>query len=355
MTSSLPPFSCTYTPKIPEILWQLSCTLAISTYQAGKVIFISAVNAESLVQLPRNFEKAMGMAISGKRLAIASKEEVLVLANAGALASSYPAKPQTYDGLFLPRALYYCGEVDLHDMAWGNKGLYAVNTRFSCLSLINDSYSFEPIWQPRYISDLTPDDRCHLNGLAMQDGEPMFITALGITDTSKGWRENIISGGVLMHVPTQEIIATELAMPHSPRLYDGKLYVLLSATGELAVIDVISGQKEVICRMPGFVRGMARIGEYLFVGLSRIRENSSTFRNLPVSSQALFSGVGVVHINSGNIIGYIRYENSVEELYDVQIIPGLRRPGLLNHNRPEHRLALSTPTEGFWKSDTPQL
>jgi uncharacterized protein (TIGR03032 family) len=244
----------------------------------------------------------MGMAISGNRLAIASKEEVLVLANASTLAASYPVQPQTYDGLFLPRAVYYCGEVDLHDMAWGRRGLYAVNTRFSCLSLINDEHSFEPIWQPHFISDLTPDDRCHLNGLAMVDHEPVYVTALGNSDTPKGWRHNVVSGGVVIHVPTRELVASGLAMPHSPRVYNGKLYVLLSATGELATIDLTNGRKEVVCRMPGFVRGMATIGDYLFIGLSKIRKSSSTFRNLPVSRHGMFSGVGVVHLPSGNII-----------------------------------------------------
>ncbi|QHT65830.1 TIGR03032 family protein [Rhodocytophaga rosea] len=345
------PFSCTYTPQISELLWQLNCTLAISTYQAGKVILVSAAGPESLVQLPRNFEKAMGMAVEGSRLAIATKEEVIVLANAPALAGSYPPQPHTYDALFVPRATYYCGEIDLHDLAWGSKGLWAVNTRFSCLTLINEHFSFEPVWQPAFISDLTPDDRCHLNGLAMLYNEPDIVTALGRSDEPKGWRENVLEGGIVMHVPTGEILATQLPMPHSPRWYDGKLYMLFSATGELACLDTSSGKYDSIARLPGFARGMARYQDYLFIGLSKIRENASTFRNLPVASQELFSGVAIVQLSTGKTIGFIRYENSVEELYDIQVIPGFRRPGLLNHIRPEHRLALVTPTDAFWKGD----
>ena len=267
------PFSCTYTPQIPALLWQLNCTLAISTYQAGKVILISASSPEMLVQLPRNFEKAMGLAISGNRMAVASKEEVIVLSNAPYLASGYPLQPNTYDALFVPRATYFCGEIDLHDMAWGKRGLWAVNTRFSCLSLINDLFSFEPVWKPPFISDLTPDDRCHLNGLAMVEEEPCFVSALGQTNHGKGWREGVINGGILIHVGTGEIIATHLLMPHSPRMHDGKLFVLFSATGELACINTENGKYEIITRLPGFTRGMARQGEYLFIGLSKIREN----------------------------------------------------------------------------------
>lgn len=236
-------------------------------------------------------------------------------------------------------------------MAWGRKGLWAVNTRFSCLCLINDCFSFEPHWHPPFISDLTPDDRCHLNGLAMHQDEPYFVSALGKTDREKGWRDQILSGGIIMHVPTGEILTDKLPMPHSPRLYDGNLFVLFSATGELACLDIQTGKHEIVSRLPGFTKGMARQGDYLFIGLSRIRENASTFRNLPVASKALFSGIAVIHLPSGKTEGLIRYENSVEEIYDIQILPDIRRPGLLNAARPEHRLALVTPTDSFWKSN----
>ena len=159
------PFSCNYSPNVPELLTQLNCTIAISTYQAGKVVFISPNGPDELVQLPRNFTKAMGMAVSGDRLGVATKEEIVVLANSKGLAATYPTQPGVYDGLFVPRATYFSGEIDVHDMAWGNDGLYAVNTRFSCLALVDDAFSFTPIWQPDFITDLTPNDRCHLNGL----------------------------------------------------------------------------------------------------------------------------------------------------------------------------------------------
>ena len=52
---ALAPFSCQYTPQIPELLQHLNCSIAISTYQAGKVVFISAKDENNLIQLPRNF------------------------------------------------------------------------------------------------------------------------------------------------------------------------------------------------------------------------------------------------------------------------------------------------------------
>lgn len=348
LTSPPAPFSCTYSPNIPELLQQLNCTLALSTFQAGKVIFLSAVDEHKLIQLPRTFRRPMGLATDERRLAIATQDEVLVLANDPNMAPNYPPKPRVYDGLYLPRVTYYTGQVDLHDMAFSNQGLITVNTRFSCLAKLSHDYSFEPIWQPDFISRLTPEDRCHLNGVAMQVGEPVYVSALGLTDVAEGWRDAKERGGVLIDVASQQMVAAELPMPHSPRLYDGQLYVLLSATGELAQVDVNTGRYTVVNRLEGFVIGMARQGDYLFIGLSKLRQNSSSFRDLPIAEKAKHCGVVVLHLPSGSVVGQITYAASVDELYDIKILPGLRRLNVLNHLKEDHRIALSLPNAGYW-------
>ena len=346
MTESLPPFSCTHSPEIPDLLAELDCSLVISTYQAGKVIILSG-HEGGLIQLPRTFNKPMGLAADGWRLAVAAREEVVVLANAPNLTGGYPPAPGRYDSLFAPRAIYYCGELDLHDMVWHGDTLWAVNTRFSCLCHIDSHFSFTPQWTPPFITDLTPDDRCHLNGVALLDGQPLYVTALGATDTGKGWRANKVSGGILMHVPTGEIILTDLPMPHSPRVYDDQLYMLNSATGELVRVDLDSATFDTILSVPGFVRGMARYGDYLFVGMSKLRQGRP-LGDIPLARRDLFAGVAVVHLPSGRLEGFIRYLNSCEEIYDVQVLPGLRRPGIMGLDNPIFRQALATPQYGFW-------
>ena len=344
----LPPFYSTYTPNIPQILSQNKLTIVITTYQAGKVIFINANGPNGLIQLPRDFKKAMGMAYHQGKMAVATKEEVVVLRGTTSLAKGYPKKPNTYDTMFMPRATYFSGEVDIHDMAWGREGLWAVNTRFSCLSLINDNFSFEPKWKPKFITDLVPEDRCHLNGMTLKDGQPEFVTALGSTDKETGWRENKVSGGIIMHVPTGEIITTGLGMPHSPRLEGDKLFVLLSATGELIHVDQQTGKYDVVTKIPGFVRGMCRYGNLLFIGLSKMRKSSKTFSDLPIAKESVFPGVVIVDANTGNIVGHIKYESSLEEIYDIQVIQGFDKPGILGVNTDDHRNGLSLPTQGFW-------
>lgn len=350
MTQTLPPFSCTMSPNMPELLWQLEGTVALTTYQAGKIVFISALNEKEIIQLPRQYDKAMGLAIQGDKMAIATKNEVQVLANAKSLAMHYGAQTGTYDGLYLPRATYYSGEVDLHDMSWGNDGLWAVNTRFSCLSIINDDYSFYNKWTPSFITDQTPDDRCHLNGMAMQNGRPKYVTALGATNAPKAWRENIQQGGIIIDVDSKEIVLKGLPMPHSPRIYNDKLYALCSATGEVICADPSTGKYEVVSKLKGFLRGMCRKNDILFVGLSKLRQNTSTFRDLPIARESMFCGIVAIHLPTGNQIGFIKYENSIEEIYDVQFLDGLRRPAILNTLKEEHRRGLVTDTDSFWST-----
>jgi uncharacterized protein (TIGR03032 family) len=347
MNQTLPPFSSTNTPEIPALLARLGCSIVISTYQAGKVIVLSATSGSQLIQLPRTFQKPMGLAVADDRMAIATLESVVVLGNAPLLAPAYPRKPNTYDALYTPRAVYYTGALDLHDMHWGTEGLWAVNTRFSCLAIIDDQYSFTPRWQPPFITELVPNDLCHLNGLAMLDGQPRYVTALGTTTTEKGWRHSKLTGGVLMSVPDGEIVLDGLPMPHSPRLYDGKLYLLLSATGELICADPQRGTYDTVVKLPGFARGMARFGDYLFIGISRMREQN-VFADLPVGHLKPFAGVVVVYLPSGSIAGHVEYLTSCQEIYDVQILHNTRRPGILGLDTPHHRLALALPDTGFW-------
>jgi len=346
------PFSCTYSPNIPELLFDLRCSVAISTYQAGKVILIGAPDTKQLVQLPRNFDKPMGIALDGDRLAIATRDKVVVMRNVPQMAKNFPGQPNVYDGLFLPRATYFTGETDIHDIHWIDQELWAVNTNFSCLVKIDDQYSFIPSWKPPFVNEIAPEDACHFNGVAFENKKPVFATALGKSNTREGWRANKINGGVLINIQSNQIINETLAMPHSPRIYDGRLFLLLSATGELVEIDRNTGGVISRKNFNGFVRGMDKLGDHLFVGLSKIRETSSAFKDLPVSGKSVFSGIAVIHFPTMRIVGYIKYETSVEEIYDVKILPGIRRANIVSHEK-DGKLAITTPVGDYWgmKSD----
>ena len=327
MSALLLPFHYTHSPTLPKLLWELGCTLVFSTYQAGKVIFIRATSPAKIEQHALDFPRPMGLAVSDERIAVATREEVVVLANTSAEGST---ETRHFDsgsvigaakGTYVQEKTYFSGEVDTHDLAWGKDGLWAINTLLSSMALTDENSDFESQWRPPFVSDVTPEDRCHLNSMAMVDGRPEYVTAFGEVDTFEGWRENKVSGGIVMDVSSGEIVLEGLPMPHSPRVYDGKLYLLLSGTGELVCAEPETGGYEVVAQLPGFVRGMARCDDYLFVGLSKLRKTSSTFAALPISEQAVFSGIVVVSLSEGRIVEHLRYETGVEEIYDVQILP----------------------------------
>lgn len=352
---SLSPFSCQYTPQIPELLLRLNCSVAISTYQAGKLIFLSPKDENSLIQLPRTFAKPMGIAEDREKdkIALACKDEIVVFSNSKELANYYPKSQNKYDALYMPRVTYHTGPLDIHDLRFGKDGaLFAVNTLFSCIIQINDDFNFSPYWTPPFIDKLVSEDRCHLNGMALENGTPKYATAFNQGNSFQSWREHITKSGVIFDLASNEVIAGNLAMPHSPRLFGDDLYVLLSATGELVKIDVNSGKYEVIVKLEGFVRGMSLHKDYLFIGLSKLRKNSSSFAKLDFAEKANHSGIMVVHLPTGSIAGKITYLNSLDEIYDVHIIADKLRPNILNTISPDHKSGLMTPEATFWAKTT---
>jgi len=343
------PFQFQYTPSVADLLKQLNSSLALSTYQAGKVIFISAQDNNKLVQLPRNFSKAMGIAIHKNKLALACKEEIIVFSNSRSLAQHYPNNPKTYDTMFLPRCTYYTGAVDIHDIDFTNEDLCAVNTNFSCIVRIDDNFSFTPIWKPNFITKATAGDHCHLNGMAVNpEGEIKYVTAFAQTDTPRGWTADLTNTGVLIDYQSKQVLIDNLAMPHSPRIYNGDLYLLQSANGTLIKINRETLEQELVYQYDGFLRGLSIYRGYAFIGLSKIRKESSSFGKLAIAKSSKQAGIHIVELKTGARIGQLVYTNSVDELYDIQILPNMQRPSILNTMKEVHRLALSLPNTSYW-------
>ncbi|MEZ4519423.1 MAG: TIGR03032 family protein [Chloroflexota bacterium] len=231
----------------------------------------------------------------------------------------------------MPRRIHVTGDIDIHEMAWAaDNELWIVNTRFGCLCTLDDDHSFVPRWRPFFISALAPEDRCHLNGLCMVNGQPTFVTALGQTNVQGGWRENKANGGILMHVPTNKILLRGLSMPHSPRWYDNRLWFLESGEGGLAIADTQAGTWQTITKLPGFTRGIDFYGPLAFIGLSQVRE-SATFSGIPLVErlEERTCGVWVVDLRNGQTLGFLRFEEGVQEIFAVQVLHNMRYPEML--------------------------
>jgi uncharacterized protein (TIGR03032 family) len=281
----------------------------------------------------RAFRKPMGLACDGDRLAVGTGLEIWEYHNVPAVARRLEPAGR-YDSCFLPRRGHCTGDIQIHEMAWGGADLWFVNTRFSCLCSLDRIHSFVPRWTPPFITELAPEDRCHLNGMCLVEGRPAFVTALGETDMKGGWRANKKEGGVLVEVETGRVLVRGLSMPHSPRWHNGKLWLLESGAGGIGYVDPRTRRYERIAELPGFTRGLDFHGNLAFVGLSQVRE-TAVFSGIPIAEQPVEErccGVWVVDLTTGATVAFVKFEDAVQEIFAVQALPGVRYPELINDN-----------------------
>ncbi|MDY6782755.1 MAG: TIGR03032 family protein [Cyanobacteriota bacterium] len=332
------PLRSVHTLNFPHILEQLQISLVVSTYQAGKVILLRA-DGDKMNTHFRTFNKPMGLCCDRARLTLGTACEIVEFYNMPAVAAKLEPVGK-HDACYIPRNLHVTGDIDIHEMARGDGELWFVNTRFSCLCTLDPAYSFVPRWQPPFISALGMEDRCHLNGLGVVDGRPKYATALGETNEPQGWRENKAKGGILMDVEGNTVLCRGLSMPHSPRWYRGKLWVLESGKGSLATVDMAAGKLETVAEFPGFTRGLAFYGPLAFVGLSQVRE-TATFSGIPLTERLVerICGVWVLNVQTGEAIAFLRFEDAVQEIFAVGVLPDTRYPEILQDD--EERLAHS--------------
>lgn len=348
------PVSCSVSGSFHQWMSQCGGSIALTSYQARRLGFIGFDGARVSPSF-HEFADPMGLAQQHNLLALATGGQLTLFANAPMLASHYPARASgRYDALYLPRATYHTGDLRIHDITFGGGEIWFVNTLFSCLATPSPHYSFEPRWTPPFISKLAAEDRCHLNGVAMIDGAARFVTALGETDSTGGWRANKASGGVLLDVQNCEKILRGLSMPHSPRWHQGKLWMLNSGAGELCVVDTHAGTYTPVCSLPGFLRGLSFVGHYALVGLSQIRQ-TNLFGGLPIKDRfdRLLCGICVIDLRDFRQVGMIEFTSGLHELYEVQFISGVSRPAILLPNDADARRAITSATTAYWLRPEP--
>ena len=303
----------------------------MTTYQAGKLMAIRG-NEGRISTLLRGFERPMGLAVRGnQQLALGTRNQIWLFRNAPDIAAQIPPCGK-HDACYLPRVSYVTGDIRSHEIAWAEEELWTSSPRSSR----GLRYSWRPItvscrgWQPPFLAGLTPGDHCHLNGLAVVDGKPRYVTALGETTTPEGWRPTKASGGILLDVVSGAIISRGLSMPHSPRVHGGQLWVLESGTGQLQTVALDTGRRTVVAALPGFARGLAFFGPFAFVGLSKIRE-SKMFGNLPIATKGidLRCGIWVLDLRSGQVVQFMEFQAGVEEIFAVEVLAGQRFPEIV--------------------------
>jgi uncharacterized protein (TIGR03032 family) len=310
--------------EVQAVLEEAGVALAVSSYGGRLMVVPGDVNSKiSSISL----RTPLGVAVDGTSLYVAGRWGVTRLRHTPAALAQLEVPGA--DACFSVTSDYMTGEIGAREAAMVGPQLWVVSARFSCLASLDARYSFVPRWRPPFITQLIAEDRCHLNGLAVRDGQASFVSLLGISDSVNGWRDGKSDGGAILDVASGEVAAAGLSMPHSPRWHDGKLWVLESGRGALVTVDLASGRCETVGLVPGFARGLTFVGPYAVIGLSEIRE--SVFRGLPVLDRAdLKSGLWIIDTRSGSTVAHMDLRGNLAEVFDIQIINGFRTPFVLD-------------------------
>ncbi len=294
-------------------------TILVSTYNSGKLALVSCKQGELRLQVYK-FARPMGLAVDEHRLAIATKESILLF-------DRQEIQPRAdCDALYSATSENVTGKLNVHDLVFAGEKLYFANTKYNCLARPSETHRFMRSWQPEFITEIASGDRCHLNGVGVRDGRPGVVTAFCESDQHRGWREqDRFTGGILIDMQSKEVIARGLCMPHSPRWHNNRWWFCNSGLGMLCALDAADGQVEEICALPGFVRGLWFVGDHALVGLSKFRKEH-VLDPSPINGRLreAQSGVAVVDTRSGCTVGMLEFVRGGREIFDVSFLPDLQ-------------------------------
>jgi uncharacterized protein (TIGR03032 family) len=324
-------------------LHEQNLSLVFTTYQAGKVFFIGLQPDGKLSIFERTLDRCMGLYVTGNSLYISTLYQLWRFENI-----LPPGEVNgDYDAIYSPQVGYITGDLDIHDIVVDDKQqIVFANTLFSCLATVSDTHSFKPLWQPPFISKLAAEDRCHLNGLAVKDGKPKYVSIISQADVNEGWRQQRGNGGCIIDIDSNETVLTGLSMPHSPRWYRDKLWVLNSGTGEFGYADLDSGKFQPVAFCPGYQRGLAFHNNFAIIGISESRHTKSLSGlalddKLAAKNTTARCGLLVIDLKTGDIVHSLNIEGVVNELYDIAVIPQIRRPMAIGFRSDEIRRVIT--------------
>jgi len=320
-------------------LGQNRLSLAITSYQSGRIYLVGSDKDGRVSFFERIFERAMGVVGNAQRIYLGGLYQLWRFEN---VLRSNEIMHGQFDKCYVPRNAQTIGDVDIHELGIRKNGkVVFVNTKYSCLSELSPTHSFKAIWKPKFVSKLAPEDRCHLNGLAMVDGEPKYVTAVCRSDSVDGWRDRRQDGGVVIDVETDEIVCEGLSMPHSPRWHNGKLWLLNAGTGYLGWVDFEKKAFVPHAFVPGFARGLSMLGNVAAVGLSKPR--NQRFEGLQLDDELKkrdaepWCGVQIISLTNGDVLNWIRFDGDMGEIFDISFLPGVKNPMMIGLRTPEIR------------------
>lgn len=304
-------------------------SLVFTARRMGKLFTIGVDDEGNLSFFERSFPEPRGLSVEGSSLFMADHFRIWRFENALMPGMAHPY--DGYDAVYVPQMMYRTGNHDSHEVGLLKNGVIAfASTRMNCIGGCTATHAMVPLWKPPFIKSIVYEDRCHLNGLCFADGAVKFATALSDTDSLEGWRDVRATGGILIDVTANKVVARNLSMPHSPRLHQGELWLTNSGTGEVGTVNLETGVFTAKAEVPGFARGLTFVGDHAITATSKFRESES-FQALPLEQKLKDAGksdtcgLHVLNTRTGAVEHCLEIETLIEEIYDVAFIPGVRR------------------------------
>ncbi len=324
-------FDVHFTEEFKKWIAKENISLALTTYEGGKLIIVGPGQEGTLIVSERNFERCMALHVENHRnIWISTHHYIWQLENA-----LEPGKllNDQWDRTYFPRSSYVTGGVDMHEIMIANDGhLYGVVTGYNCVARIShdEKGSFSPYWKPPFIDEILPADRCHLNGMCLENGELAYVSMVSNSNEAGKWRKDRDSGGIIMDMRTDEVVVDGLCMPHTPRIHNGDLWFLEAGKGYLCKLDIKTKKVERVLWRPGFLRGLHFYKDYAFICCSCPRDK--TFEGLPLDQELEKRGekpqcsMDIIDLKTMECIHSITITGHVKEIYDVAIIEDCCQP-----------------------------
>lgn len=306
--------------------------LAVSTMTSELLLFLAGNGAGGISAVARNFGMTRGISVDRARMWVAGDTRIFHLVNKGA----QTVGTVEHDALYVPQRVHFVGNCLLHDIAHAvNLGgeqhdVLFVSTSYSVIATVDETHSFRPLWKPRHITRLLPDDRCHFNCIGIRDGKATYASFFSLTDSAEGWRDAKPGSGVIVDIASQEVICAGLTKQHSLQWHNGRLWVLDSGSGEFGYVDEGQGRFVPVTHLGNFLRGLVMIDDYAVIGATALRgqpfNNDVSIPGFVDSAKSLLaSAIYVVDLRSGEV-DHALMMSGIHGVYDVAFMPGTARP-----------------------------
>jgi uncharacterized protein (TIGR03032 family) len=284
-----------------------------------------SANQQELVLSVVDFDRPHGVAASGNKIALSLNQQLRLFVSRDQCEDCCQVDRSCATGNrreFSARQSRYTPGFSSPDLAWGTDGLWIANPAFSCLSTLTNDGRLLNLWKPGFTSEFSEEDQCRINGVAMENGTPRYVTAMAEWNTVGDWRKPVLNPGVIIHVPGGEVLCRGLFSPAAPRVHNGRLWVLEACSGQLCHVNRQTGEVDVVETFPGYTTGLDCHAGYGFVGLSSTC-GATDSATTPLAAQGnLWCGLAVVELATGKAVEAVKLLSGFESISSVAIVAG---------------------------------